>query len=175
MIGLFLDHIALKTDFSICHTFLELVRVVHAAMLHGRQHSEMPIVLLLKALSIPSTSVHTPLFQVLFNFMNAGIKRTDLPPRQQDEVRSNSESSTDTNSMLYGLSADRVPVAAQMTAKVDLLTNVTDGDEISFSMTYNSAIFTEQRMHQFARRYEALVRQVLDNPSEQIEQYSLTI
>ena len=71
LIGHFVNTLVMMTDLSGNPTFQELLRRVRQTNLDAYSHQDLPFEKLVEELQLQRDSSHTPLFQVLFNFLNA--------------------------------------------------------------------------------------------------------
>jgi len=161
MVGLFLDTIALQTLFADVRAFDELFAQVNAATIEGRARAEMPTAALLDGLGRSCESLHTPVFQVMFNFRGSefwkGLVRGGV---QQGGLASVGVSPVE-NSLDDLGSLVPIRIHAAWTAKYDLLMNVAEDEELTFYLTYNAALFERETINGMANQYTALLKQAL--------------
>jgi hypothetical protein len=165
MVGLFLNFLAIQTDFSARDCFGRVLRLVHAAMIAARKHSDMPIISLTNALGLDLKSSHTPLFQVMFNFRNAALTRNWKVSHHGGGAGSNIDSSE--------LECEPMFVQTRLTANHDLVMNVNDGEALEFCLLYDAALFSPARMKEFAGQFISLVQQVTLDPDSEYEAYNV--
>ncbi len=79
LIGLFTNSLALRVDLSGQPVVGELLQRVKARVLEARDHQNLPFDQLLEIVRPPRSPAHTPVFQVMFAWQNAGESDLDLP------------------------------------------------------------------------------------------------
>jgi Condensation domain/TubC N-terminal docking domain len=68
MIGLFMNMVAFRVQFTTQQSFRDLLRQVRATALEAYEHSDAPFQTLVRALRFNRRSARTPIFQVMFGF-----------------------------------------------------------------------------------------------------------
>ena len=151
LIGMFINILTLRTDLSGQPTFRELLRRVRETCLEAYQHQDMPFEKLVAELNPKLGLSRNPFFQVLFNVVN-------LPP---------------TPRVVDGLTIEPLP-RPEDTARFDL-TLYAPGtrDGIEIIAAYNRSLFSTERIAQMLEQYKYLLEQVVDNPDQKIDLYSL--
>ncbi len=141
MIGLFVNTLVFRSDFSHSLTFRELIRQVRAFALDAYTHQDLPFEKLVEVL-VPQRSLDThPLFQVMFTFQNI--------PKQVFEIP--------------GLSIKEIAFEAGI-AKFDLSAEVWEDREFHCQFEYRTDLFEPSTMRRMLGHFETLLRAAFENP-----------
>src|SRR5579859_2616495 len=141
MVGLFVNTLVFRSDFSSGLTFRDLVRQVRAFALDAYMHQDVPFEKLVEAL-VPQRSLDShPLFQVMFTFQNI--------PKQVFEIP--------------GLSIKEIAFEAGI-AKFDLSVEVWEDGEFHCQFEYRSDLFDHSTMRRMLEHFERLLQAALANP-----------
>jgi amino acid adenylation domain-containing protein len=141
MVGLFVNTLVFRSDFSNSLTFRELIRQVRAFALDAYTHQDVPFEKLVEAL-VPQRSLDThPLFQVMFTFQNI--------PKQVFEIP--------------GLSIKEIAFEAGI-AKFDLSVEVWEDREFHCQFEYRTDLFEQSTMRRMLGHFETLLHAAFDNP-----------
>ncbi|HYH81956.1 MAG TPA: amino acid adenylation domain-containing protein, partial [Longimicrobium sp.] len=120
LIGFFINTLAVRVELAGAPTLAELLARVKAGALGAQQHQDIPFEQVVDLLQPARSLSHTPLFQVMFTWQNAGTGGPDLP----------------------GLTVGSVGAAASTAAKFDLsLVMGEAGGRIVGSVAYATALF----------------------------------
>ncbi len=151
LIGLFINTLPLRTDVSANPTFRELLARVRQVCLEAYAHGDAAFDKLVEELQPARELSQSPLFQVLFNMFNYPDSRLHLP----------------------GLSAEIISTF-EHGSKFDLTLYVLKtGDEIKLELVYNADLFEQERMAEMLRQYNHLLSQIVSQPDEKIDNFSL--
>ncbi len=141
MIGLFVNTLVFRADFTSDMTFRDLLRQVRSVALEAYMHQDVPFEKLVEEL-VPQRSLDTPpLFQVMFTFQNI--------PKQVFEIS--------------GLSIKQVSFETGI-AKFDLSVDVWEDTEFHCQFEYNTDLFEHSTMLRMFGHFERLIQAALDNP-----------
>jgi amino acid adenylation domain-containing protein len=151
LIGCFLNTLVLRTDLSGNPSFREALARVREVTLGAYANQEVPFEKLLEELRVTRPLDRTPLFQVFFNVLNFPETRIELP----------------------GLAVEVLTIP-EMDSKFDLTIYVSEHDgRIKLTSLYNAGLFTQERMKEMLRQYEALLLQIVAGPDLPVAAYSL--
>ncbi len=155
LIGCFLNTLALRTDVSGDPTFRELLGRVREATLGAYAHQDVPFEQLLEELSPVRSLSHTPVFQVMFNFLNfadAGEGGWGLP----------------------GLEMRLLGDGADPGAKYDwnLYARETDAG-IRLELVYDADLFEDARMGEALAHLAALLEAAVERPELRVSELPL--
>ncbi len=149
LIGLFLNTLVLRTDVDIDLTGQQLIENGRQLVLDAFSNQDTPIEKLVDELNLERTLSHSPLFQVLFNYLNAPAAAWQLP----------------------GLKVESIPTNAD-TAKLDLsLALIEHYGALEGHFNYNTDIFNAETITLMAERYQQLLAGIITNPDQPV--YSL--
>ncbi|MGB7600370.1 MAG: amino acid adenylation domain-containing protein [Candidatus Sulfotelmatobacter sp.] len=147
MIGLFVNTLVFRADFTHNLSFRELIRQVRSFALEAYNHQDVPFEKLVEEL-IPQRSLEThPLFQVMFTFQNI--------PKQVFEIP--------------GLKIKEMGFEAGI-AKFDLSAEVWENDEFHCQFEYNTDLFEQSTIRRMLAHFEKLLSAVVDNPDLTVAQ-----
>ncbi len=151
LIGLFLNSLVLRTDFSGDPAFRELLGRVRRTTLGAYSHQEVPFEKLLAELRPQRDLSRTPLFQVFFNLFNFPSVELAAP----------------------GLTLSAQP-AAEAPAKFDLTVYVIEvADGIQLTWIYNRDLFDPSTIAELAGQLGLLAAQAVAHPEERIGHFML--
>jgi surfactin family lipopeptide synthetase A len=142
VIGLFVNTLVFRTDFTSDPSFRDLIQGVRSFALEAYNHQDVPFEKLVEAL-VPQRSLETsPLFQVMFIFQNI--------PKQIFEIS--------------GLSIKELNFETGI-ANFDLTAEVwEDKGELHCQFEYNTDLFEHSTIEQMLRHFERLVASALKDP-----------
>src|SRR5580700_7170399 len=141
MIGLFVNTLVFRADFTHNLSFRQLMQQVRSFALEAYTHQDFPFEKLVEEL-IPQRSLDThPLFQVMFTFQNI--------PKQIFEIP--------------GLTIKEMPFEAGI-AKFDLSVEVWENSEFHCQFEYNTDLFERVTIRRMLGHFENLLRAVVENP-----------
>ncbi|MFZ0538614.1 MAG: condensation domain-containing protein, partial [Candidatus Sulfotelmatobacter sp.] len=147
MIGLFVNTLVFRADFTHGLSFRELVRQTRSFALESYNHQDVPFEKLVEEL-IPQRSLEThPLFQVMFTFQNI--------PKQVFEIP--------------GLRIKEMGFEAGI-AKFDLSAEVWENDEFHCQIEYNTDLFEQSTIRRMLAHFETLLSTVVENPDLTVAQ-----
>lgn len=150
MIGLFVNTLVFRTDFSGDLTFRDVVRQVRSFALESYAHQDVPFEKLVEEL-VPQRSLDThPLFQVMFTFQNI--------PKQVFEIP--------------GLFIEEMRFEAGI-AKFDLSVELWEDREFHCEFEYNTELFEASTIQRMAEHFEKLLNAVVENPDLRVAQIPL--
>ena len=151
LIGIFLNHLVLRTDLSGDPTFRELLRRVSEVAVGAFAHQDLPFEKLLAEIEPQRDLSRTPLFQVFFNLLNFPSTEVRLP----------------------GLTVEGL-AAPEPQAKFDMtLYLVEDGGAVHLDLIYNADLFDATRMEEALDQYRFLLDQAVADPDARIGTFSL--
>jgi Condensation domain len=147
LIGLFMNVVVVRTSISHSMTFMELLDRVRRGLVDACLHQDLPYGYLLKLVGA------RPLYRVVFNFMPR------LPALEVE---------------LTGVNTTLVPTATEPESVADLSLNVcADNGALLCRLLYKSDLFSEACGEHFAKQLQTLIRAVLHDPHNRIDQYNL--
>jgi amino acid adenylation domain-containing protein len=151
LIGFFINTLLLNADLSGNPSFQSLLSRVRTTALGAYAHQDVPFEKLIEELNPRRDLSRNPLFQVLFNMLNV------------EHVNLN----------LDGLTVAPITIA-EANSKFDLTLYVKEQDrQIHFDLAYNTDLFAPARMVEMLAQFEQLLTQIVANPAQQIQSYSL--
>ena len=151
MVGLFLDHLALRTRIESEPGFAALVARVHDTVMDAQAHAELPFERIVDAV-VPNRDLSRhPLFQVFFNMVNLPPLRLDMPALAVEEVFVDGQD-----------------------AKFDLTLYVHgSGDGLWLQSHYDADLFAAEQMDELLAQYLTLLQALIEAPSRPLNQASL--
>jgi surfactin family lipopeptide synthetase A len=145
MVGLFVNTLIFRTDFSADLTFRDLIQRVRSFALEAYAHQDVPFEKLVEEL-VPERSLNTPpLFQVMFIFQNI--------PKQVFEIS--------------GLSIKEINFETGI-AKFDLSVEVWEEKDFHCQFEYNTDLFEQVTMHRMLEHFERIIRAAIENPDQRL-------
>ena len=141
MVGLFVNTLVFRSDFSKDLTFRELMRQVREFALDSYPHQDLPFERLVESL-VPQRSLDIhPIFQVMFTFQNI--------PKQIFEIP--------------GLIIKEIAFESGI-AKLDLSVEVWDDGQLHSQFEYRTDLFEKSTIQRMLGHFENLLRQAAKNP-----------
>ncbi len=151
LIGFFINTLLLNADLSGNPSFQALLGRVRTTALGAYAHQDVPFEKLIEELNPRRDLSRNPLFQVLFNMLNV----------------------EDLNLDLDGLTVAPINIA-EANSKFDLTLYVKEQNhQIHLDLAYNTDLFAPARMVEMLAQFEQLLTQVVANPAQAIQAYSL--
>jgi non-ribosomal peptide synthetase component F len=147
LIGFFVNMLVLRTQVAGEMTFRTVLAHVRETCLGGYAHQDLPFEKLVAELRMERSSMHTPLFQVLFVLQNAVRGELDLP----------------------GMMVEPYTVDFS-TAKFDLNMYFTEsGDHLTGVLEYNADLFKAETIERLVARLQRVLEEVTVNPNVTVE------
>lgn len=151
LIGFFVNGLALRTPLRPDMTVAELVRDLRQSCLEAFEHQDVPVEKLVEELRPSRDAGPNPLYQVMFAMQPAATVRCELPS--------------------LDISAVALPVA---TSRCDLTVSMTSGGRgLAGLVEYSSDLFDAETVDRLAAHYVRLLDQLVDNPTQTVEELSL--
>ena len=151
LLGCFLNTLALRNDLSGNPDFKTLMERVRKSTMEAYANQDIPFEKLLEDLKVKRNLDRHPLFDILFNHINAPQSELNLPDLELEPV---------------GFS--------EPDAKFDMTFYVNENpDQLGFQLVFKKALFAKQRVQLFLDQYLGLLNQVMTAPETPIRSYSL--
>ena len=148
LMGLFLNTLVLRTEWSGNPTFRELLARVREVALGAYAHQELPFEKLVEELQPERDLSRTPLFQVMLVLQNAPLQ---MPPLTELEVGTLEVATRSTN--------------------YDLTVSITETEAgLQVLLDYNALLFREARMQRLLRHWERLLQSVVAAPNSKLSE-----
>lgn len=152
VVGLFVNTMAIRGDFSQNPSFREIVKKVREFILGGTAHQDVPFERVVEALQPERNSNQHPIFQVMFSFQ-----------RESRLVRTVAELTMTPIDLHTGV------------AKFDLTLNVVERDQIwEVALEYNTDLFEENTIDRMLRHYRTVLESIAENPDARISEIEFT-
>jgi amino acid adenylation domain-containing protein len=144
-IGVFINTLALKSNFDGNFSFLEVLRQVKYLLLEAYEHQNYPFDALIEALNIPRDLSRNPLFDVMVTLQN-----TDEENREINWVE--------------GLQIEELTIKEGITAKFDLDFIFNENDTgLTLTLVYNKALFEEVFVQEICIQLSNLMQQAIEH------------
>jgi hypothetical protein len=152
LIGCFVNNLVLRTDLSGNPQFREVLRRVREVTLAAYANQDLPYEVLLDALRAENGSRTDQLFQVMFVLQN-----NPMPP-----------------ATLEGLEVEFIAVGTEAAA-FDLILFMSESKRgLVGYMQYDNDLFEASTINLMVERFKILLQQIVADPDEHIENFSLT-
>ncbi len=153
LIGLFLNTLALRLKLDPATSVRAALQAVNRVVLDGLEHHEVPFDRVVQEVTPSRSTRKQALFDLMFNF-------TPSPPRSFEMAQ---------------LQADFVPPPNQRCAfSAALYVTQWDG-RLELRLAYQTARFSQQRMHLLLEQYAAVLRQMVDNIDQNLASLELRV
>lgn len=151
LIGFFVNTLVMRGDLSGNPTIEELLQRVRKVVLEAFVCKDLPFNKLVEKLCPERNQSYNPLFQVCFVLQNAPIKELNLP----------------------GLSISPLDMPRN-TAMFDLTLSMEETEMgLKGYWEYNSQLFNVETIEQMSRHFETVLRQMIANPQQKLDNLSL--
>lgn len=146
VIGYFLNTSVLRTEIDPAKSFRSALRAVKQTCLEAYQNQDVALGQVIDALNPPRSLSHTPLFQVMFVFQNAGSANFVMP----------------------GIEIERAD-AVNNTSKYDLYLSFQDTEDgLKGWWTYNTDLFDAETVRYFSQCLLTLLLDAVANPDKPV-------
>jgi non-ribosomal peptide synthetase component F len=160
MLGMVINTLALRTRIPGRLTFRECLQRVKQTCLEAYEHEDTPFEKVVEVIQPERSLNHTPIFQVLFGFMDIPTGDLRLPGLQLILEGSHNQSSK------FDLNVLVVPLARH--------TGEEDSQELLIEWEYNSDLFGETTIDKMSSHYQRLLEQAISNPGLSISALPMT-
>lgn len=151
LIGFFAKTIAIRTKLKPEASFLDLLQQLKTDILYAFSNQEAPFEQIVRRVEKGRSHNSNPIFQLLFSFQN-----------QQSQTTS----STKTNELNF-------EAPKQEETQFELNFSVASTDKgINIGIAFSSDLYKRSTIKKFAEHYQALLKSILANPNEKINQLS---
>ncbi|HSU17559.1 non-ribosomal peptide synthetase [Longimicrobium sp.] len=151
VIGFFVNTLVLRTDLSADPTFREALRRVRETTLGAWEHQGVPFEKLVEELHPERSLGHAPLFQVMFQLVDGGVLRGELPGVRAEVVEAGSDST-----------------------KFDLgLAFVEEADGLLGVMEYNADLFEPATIRRMLAQLHRVLEQVAGDADPRLSELEL--
>lgn len=151
MIGLFINNLVIRADFSIKPSFKELLAMVRQTSIDAFSHDELPFETLVSEINPGRSSNVSPIFQHLFIHRNATQSEWKLPGLELSSVHVHPGGS-----------------------KFDLtLSMLEQGDELSGTLEYSKDLFNQDAVERMAENYIQLLTSAIEQPDLAVDQLNM--
>ena len=151
LIGFFVKTLILRVDLSGRPSFRELVGRVRTVTLNALDHQDFPLQRLAEAVHAARYVNRNPLFDVMINFRNIPEPRLRIP----------------------GVDAEALEIT-DPPAELALTLEISQHDDaFDIVLSYQRALFSDQRVSTLLDQFERLVQQAVADPAAGIDTYSL--
>ena len=146
LIGLFINALVLRTDFSGGPSFSELLKRVREVTLGAYMHQDLPFERLVDHLRVERDMSRAPLFQVLFLYQNAPMKAFELP----------------------GITLTPLEYYNGAVG-YDLMLSVSDQDHaLNIRLEYSKDLFADETIKRMLKHYSTLLKGIVADPEARI-------
>ncbi|HVG20478.1 MAG TPA: amino acid adenylation domain-containing protein, partial [Blastocatellia bacterium] len=151
VVGVFVNTVAMRSEVREGMSYEEVLRREKEVAESGWERQEVGFDVVVEEVRPKREAGRTPIFQVLFNMLNFGDIRLDLP----------------------GVTVEFIS-PPEVGSKLDMtLYAKEEENKIKLELVYNNDIFNEQRMSEMLAQYVHLLSQIVENPKQEITSYSL--
>ncbi len=156
MLGMVINTLALRTRVSGELSFRECLQRVKETCLEAYEHEDTPFDRIVEAVQPERSLSFTPIFQVMFSFMDTPTENLELPGLELILEESHNRSSK------FDLNIVVVPPAEQSIEE--------GGGEILIEWEYNSDLFDEDTIDDMSSHYKQLLEETTNNPELRISE-----
>ncbi|WP_428744953.1 amino acid adenylation domain-containing protein [Tenacibaculum sp.] len=153
-IGLYVNTLALRTQFKEENTFKELLQNVKELTLNAYEHQVYPFDEILNNLDLQRDLSRNPLFDVMVSLENTS------------EIFTTAEKQNSIDKLKISEYGGKNEIISKFDLSFDF---VESEEEIFFNVKYNSDIFTDDLAQGIAKHFVKLVENLVETPSKKIE------
>ena len=152
LIGFFANTLVLRTSLTADAPFTDLLQTVRETTLGAYAHQDLPFERLVELFQVERDLSRPPLFQLFFNMINmADYGKFELPDLETERVEN-----------------------GRIVSKFDLTMYILDdGEALNLELVYNCDLFSAERMTTWLAQYVTLLKQVVAQPNQSLNQFSL--
>ena len=150
LIGLFMNTLVLRTELTATTSFAQHLDATRRSVLGAFEHQDLPFERLVQALELPRDLSHPPLFQVLLSMQPRGDGGSG--GRRQGD--------------------GETPVAALYDLNLEIRES---GEHIEGWLRFNTDLFDPTTAERLARRFEALLEHVAEEPEQAVLELPLLL
>jgi acyl carrier protein len=146
LIGMFVNTLALRTNFGGAPTFREVLARVRETVLNAHAHQDLPFEMVVEALQVERDPSYTPVFQILFQLDNGQLDNGRTEALKVDGLQ------------IIPLSGDKT------TAKFDMSVFVRENAEgLNVTAEYNTDLFDAEAIADLLAYYRVLLEGIVEN------------
>jgi amino acid adenylation domain-containing protein len=158
LLGMILNTVVLRTDLSGNPPVRELLGRVREACLGAYAHQDLPFEKLVEAIQPERHLSHTPIFQVMFSFMDVPHPDLELPGLTLEVLESHNRSAKfDIGVIVLPHWEQRISSGAQAQAS-----------EITILLEYNTDLFDDATMTRMLEHYQGLLEGIVADPTRRL-------
>lgn len=162
LLGMIINTVVLRVDLSANPTFSELLQRVRDVTLDAYSHQDLPFEKLVEEIQPQRTLSYTPIFQVMFSFLDTPMAAMQLPGLEIEAIDAHNHTAKfDLNVV--------VVTPSEQTAGL----RATAERQITVAFEYNTDIFDEQAIGQLAAHYLRLLQAVLEDDGQRLQELPL--
>ncbi|MGZ4164958.1 MAG: non-ribosomal peptide synthetase, partial [Tumebacillaceae bacterium] len=151
MIGFFVNTLAMRVDVTGDVTFVQALERVRALWLSVYANQEVPFDKVVEVLHPDRVANDSPLFQVLFNFLNTEDRALQLPGLQSSEI-----------------------LLESATAKFELQLDVEEREkQLHLRFEYNRALYTDDAIRRMGQHLITLLESIVQAPEQRLWELEL--
>ena len=167
LLGMIINTVVLRVDLSGNPTFIELLQRVRETTLDVYSHQDLPFEKLVEEIQPQRTLSYTPLFQVMFSFLDTPMLAMQLPGLEIQAIGAHNQTAK------FDLNVVVVTPAEQSAGLRGINNGEDQRSEITVAFEYSTDVFDEQAIEQLADHYRRLLQAVLKNPDQRLLQLPL--
>jgi amino acid adenylation domain-containing protein len=159
LLGMIINTVVLRVDLSGNPTFIELLQRVRDVTLDAYSHQDLPFEKLVEELQPERTLSYTPIFQVMFSFLDTPMAAIQLPGLEIEAIGAHNQTAKfDLNVVVI--------TPSEQTAGLRGIDR--QRSEITVAFEYSTDIFDEPAIEQLATHYRRLLHAVVANPERRL-------
>jgi amino acid adenylation domain-containing protein len=160
MIGMVVNTVILRTDFSGDLTFSQALERVRETVLEAASHQDLPFEKLVEALQPKRDLSYNPIYQIVFSFHDSPIPELDLPELHGRLVyRQNQSAKFDLNVVV-------IPRDAQLLG----LGNNGNGERVIMVWEYDTDLFDRSTIERMIAHFIQLLKCFVDDPTQKLSE-----
>lgn len=151
LIGFFVNTVVLRTNLKDNPTILDALERVRQTSLNAQEHQDLPYEIVVERLNPNRDPSRNPFFQTMFAYQDARVWQPEFSNLRAQGI----EIGTDT-------------------AKIDFTLFAEENDNgLLFRAEYNTDLYNSQTINRFLRLYEHILKSIVSNPQQRLNEISL--
>lgn len=160
LIGMVVNTIPLRTEFSGNFSFTELLEKIRAVALNAYAHQDVPFEKLVEVLKPNRSLAYTPVFQVLISFLNTPMRTMRLAGLNFESLDAHNKSSKfDLNIIVVSPEDQNRGLQSQI-----------ETSRLTILLEYSTDLYDEQTVKRLLAHYEELLRSIIAAPEKKLSE-----
>ncbi len=163
MLGMVINTVVLRTQLAGGLTFKEYLKIVRDVCLGAYAHQDIPFEKLVEVLQPPRSLSYTPIFQVMFSFLDTPMPELRLPELDLSIINAHNRSAK------FDLDVLAIPHGEQRIG----YSNEPWDERITMMWEYSTDLFDEATIERMHSHFQNILEEVVENPEISLSHLTL--